>query len=551
MVIIGAYDNWWGNDIMFDYILKKLRFCQLLSQNSDKRNNTQGPSQTNLSDNLKQNLNVLRGILGTSYDVVMREFAFGDQGQIKGALIFLDGMTDRTIVNESILKPLMYDSQFIGKNETLVQSNIDVIKKTMISVGQVQEVTTIDEAIDGCLSGSTILLINGSNKALVIITAGWETRGVEEPKTETVVRGPREGFTESLLTNTTLLRRKLKNPNLSLETMSIGKQTKTKVCIAYLKGIANPQLIEEIQRRLKRINTDAILESGYIEQFIEDAPFSIFTQVGNSEKPDSVAAKLLEGRAAILVDGTPFVLSVPMLFIEGFQSAEDYYSRPYFSSLTRILRFLAFTISILGPATYVALTTFHQELIPTPLLLSMASAQEGVPLPAVGEALIMGIIFEILREAGIRLPRPVGQAISIVGALVIGESAVSAGLIAAPMVILVALTAVSSFVVPVHVDSATILRLIFTVLAGFMGGIGIMIGLVGVFIHLSSLRSFGTPYLSPLAPLSVGDLKDTFIRVPMWAMFTRPRTIGWHDPQRQEFRLKPNPPSEQANDSKD
>lgn len=530
---------------MFGYILKKLHFWQLLNQYSEKENNTQEPTQAKLSNNLKENLNLLRGLLGTSYDVVMREFSFGDQGQIQGALVFLEGMTDRTIVNESILKPLMHDRQFIGKNELSGQTNLEVIKNTVLSVGLVEEVTTIDEIIDDCLSGSTILLINNSNQALVIITAGWETRGVEEPKTETVVRGPREGFTESLLINTTLLRRKLKNPNLSLETMSIGKQTKTKVCIVYLKGLANPRLIEEIQRRLKRINTDAILESGYIEQFIEDAPFSIFTQVGNSEKPDTVAAKLLEGRAAIMVDGTPFVLTIPMLFIEGFQSAEDYYSRPYFSNVVRLLRFVAFSIAILAPAIYVALTTFHQELIPTPLLLSMASAQEGVPLPAVGEALIMGVIFEILREAGIRLPRPVGQAISIVGALVIGEAAVSAGLIAAPMVIVVALTAVSSFVVPVHVDSGGVLRVIFTILAGFMGGIGIMFGLIGVLIHLSSLRSFGTPYLSPLAPLSVGDLKDTFIRVPLWAMLTRPRTIGWHDPQRQEFRLKPTPPTEQ------
>ena len=228
--------------------------------------------------------------------------------------------------------------------------------------------------------------------------------------------------------------------------MTIGRKTKTAVCLVYLKGVANPQVVEEAKRRLERIDTDGILESGYIEQFIEDAPLSIFSTIGNSEKPDTVAAKILEGRIAVLVDGTPFVLTFPMLFIEGFQSSEDYYSRPYYASLVRVIRFIAFMVSVLGPGIYVAVTTFHQELIPTPLLFTIAAAVEGTPFPTMIEVLVMGVIFEILREAGIRLPRPVGQAISIVGALVVGESAVSAGLIGEPVVIVIALTAVSSFV---------------------------------------------------------------------------------------------------------
>ncbi len=532
---------------MFRYIAKKLRFWQILNQNSNEEHNTQ-KSQENLFQDLRKNLKVLKDIFGSSYDVILREFTFGDQGKFHGALIFINGMTDKAIINESIIKPLMYDIKLIGNKENLVLNDIETIRTTILSVGEVKQVTTINELVDGCLSGDTILLIDGFKEALVINTGSWDARKVQEPKTESVVRGPREGFTESLLTNTTLLRRKIKNPNLNLEIMKIGKQTKTSICIAYIKGIANPQVIEELKRRLNSINTDSILESGYIEQFIEDAPFSIFSTVANSEKPDTTAAKILEGRIAILVDGTPFVLTAPMVFFESFQSAEDYYSRPYFASMVRLIRFLSYMISILGPSTYVALTTFHQELIPTSLLFSMAAAQEGVPFPAVMEALVMGIVFEILREAGVRLPRPVGQAVSIVGALVIGESAVSAGLIGEPMVIVVSLTAVSSFVVPAQTDSGGILRILLVLLAGSLGGFGIMIGLIGLYIHLSSLRSFGTPYLSPLAPLSVLDLKDTFIRAPIWAMLTRPRTIGWHDPLRQEFRLKPNHPPEQEND---
>lgn len=530
---------------MFGFIFKKLRFWQIQNQNLDKEDNLKKKTQSNFSHDLKKNLNTLRDILGSSNDVIIREFAFGHKRQINGALIFIDGLTDKNVINESIIKPLMYDSRLICMEESLEVDNINIIRATMLSVGNVEQVASMNEVIDRCLYGDTIFLIDGSKEALVISTRGWETRGVEEPKTESVVRGPREGFSETLRTNTTLLRRKIKNPDFTLETMKIGKRTRTNVCIAYLKGVVNPRLIEEIRRRLKRINTDAILESGYIEQFIEDAPFSIFPTVANSEKPDVVAAKILEGRAAILVDGTPFVLTVPMVFIENFQSGEDYYSRPYFASLIRMMRFLAFIISILAPASYVALTTFHQELIPTSLLLTMAAAHEGVPFPAVLEAGIMIITFEILREAGVRLPRPVGQAISIVGALVIGESAVSAGLIGAPMVIVVAITAVSSFVVPAQTDTGVILRFILLILAGAMGGFGIAVGLLGIFVHLASLRSFGTPYLSPLAPLSARDLKDVFIRVPIWAMFTRPRAIAWHDPQRQEFRLKPGPPAEQ------
>ncbi len=534
---------------MFDYIFKKLRFWQI--QNSDKEDNTQKPAQSDISQDIEKNLNVLKDILGMSCDIVIREFAFGRKEQNKVALIFIEGLADKTVINENIIKPLMYDSRLMWKDMPPEADNIDTVKTTMLSVTEVEQIVSINEAADACLSGDTVFLMDGSKEALVISSKGWKARSVEEPKTESVVRGPREGFSETLRTNMALLRRKIKNVDFTLEAMKIGRLTKTDICIAYLKNVANPKLIEEIKRRLKRINTDAILESGYIEQFIEDAPFSIFPTVANSEKPDAVAAKLLEGRAAILVDGTPFVLTVPMVFIESFQSSEDYYSRPYLASLLRLLRFAAFLISILAPAVYVALTTFHQELIPTSLLFTMAAAHEGVPFPAVVEAGIMMITFEILREAGVRLPRPIGQAISIVGALVIGESAVSAGLIGAPMVIVVSITAVSSFVVSAQTDAGTILRFILLILSGAMGGFGITIGLLGLCVHLASLRSFGTPYLSPIAPLSVRDLKDAFIRAPIWSMSTRPRTIGWHDRQRQEFKLKPEPPGEKEDRRRD
>lgn len=533
---------------MLNYLYKKLKFMQLKSPKvNNEEVDEKKDSEPKLSNRLEENLNTLKKILGSSSDIVYREFSFGSKLQIKAAIIFLEGMTEKTTVNETIIKPFMHGIKVNNLEDKLQAGNLDVVKDGMISVGEIKKTKYISELIDSCLSGDIIFLMESSNEALVIQCRGWKTRAIEEPKTEAVVRGPREGFSETIAINMTMLRRKIKNPNLTFETMQIGTQTKTSVCVVYLKGIVNPKLIREIKKRLSRINTDAILESGYIEQFIEDAPYSIFPTVGNSEKPDTAAAKILEGRAAILIDGTPFVLTVPMLFIEGFQSAEDYYSRTFFSSFLRILRVLAFFISVLLPSTYVVLSTFHQELIPTTLLFTMAAGREGVPFPAILEAGLMVIIFEILREAGVRLPRPVGQAVSIVGALVIGEAAVSAGLVGGIMVIIVALTAVSSFVVPVYTDVESILRIFFLILGGSLGIFGIGIGALFILVHIVSLRSFGTPYLSPLAPMSKEDLKDSFIRLHLWNMITRPRAIGWNNLKRQGGGSKPEMPPENEN----
>ena len=266
--------------------------------------------------------------------------------------------------------------------------------------------------------------------------------------------------------------------------------------------------------------------------------------MGNTEKPDIASAKLLEGRVAIITDGTPFVLTVPYLFIEAFQNAEDYYSRPFYTTFIRWLRWIGFFISTFLPALYVAITTFHQELLPPALLVSIAAAQEGTPFPAVVEALLMQVMYEILREAGVRLPRPIGQAVSIVGALVIGEAAVSAGLVGAPMVVVVALTAISSFVTPAISDVNIMSRAVLLILAGFAGLYGIMLGFAVFLIHQCSLRSLGVPYMSPLAPTTFSDLKDIFIRMPWWAMFTRPRVLGGANSVRQEPFLKPKPPED-------
>ena len=516
-------------------LLKKLKF--LLSIKGKSAQNEDGPAPPKeLSRHLKKNLETIRALLRNSNDIIIREFCFGDQSQAHAALVFIDGMVNKSVINDNIVKPLIYDTNLIDSKE-LHENDIKFIRQSLLAVGDVTEKTGCDELVASLLYGNVIFLLDGSNSFLDIDAKGWQTRAIEEPKIDQTVRGPREGFTETLRINTSMLRRKIHNPNLVIEQMVLGKRTRTLICLAYVSGVAPPALVEEVKRRLNLIKIDDILESGYIEEFIEDAPCSPFATVGNSEKPDRVAARILEGRVAILVDGTPFALTVPSLFIEGFQAAEDYYSRPFYASLIRFIRFIAFLITLLAPGLYVALESFQPELVPTPLLLTMAAAVEGTPFPAVVEALLMVVIFELLREGGIRLPVTIGPALSIVGALIIGDAAVKAGLIGAPMVIVIAITAVSSFLVVSHTDAVTLLRFALVIMAGFLGIYGIGVGLIAILFHLCSLRSFGLTYLSPIDPISWSHLKDTFIRAPMRFLVIRKPVIREIDPERASFRL--------------
>lgn len=506
------------------------------------QNDPQVSSENNsdaLSSKLEINLQRIKSIFDESSDLVIREFKIGTKGSIKAFIVLIKGLVDSKSVNADLIHPLM------DLNHELNHDALSVIKESALPTSVIKESGSFDEVINSIISGDTVLFIEESKIALITSLRGGEWRTVQEPKTEAVVRGPREGFVESLNTNISLLRRKMKNPAFKFSEIQIGKQTKTTVCVAYLKDIANQKIVEEVKKRLNRIDTDSILESGYIEAFIEDAPFSMFPTVGNTEKPDIVCAKLLEGRVAILVDGTPFVLVVPYLFIEAFQNSEDYYSRPFYATAIRWLRWLSFFFTTTTPALYVAITTFHQEFLPPALLISIAAAQEGTPFPSVLEALLMQTIYEILREAGVRLPRPVGQAVSIVGALVIGDAAISAGLVGAPMVVVIALTAISSFVVPALSDVSTLVRFILIILAGFSGLYGIMLGFIVFVTHQVSLRSLGVPYMSPLAPSTFSDLKDVLIRSPIWLMRSRPRVLGVKNQIRQKPNLKPTPPDAQ------
>jgi len=490
-----------------------------------------------LSPDLQTNLTQVKEILEGCSDIIYRQFLFAQREDIRVALIYTDGLVDEKQLSDQIMRTLALDAPVAVAGAEITKARAyHLIKERCLCVHQVKETGRLEEVIEAVLSGDAALLVDGHPCAILNGVRGWESRKITEPETEMMVRGPRESFVETLRTNTALIRRKIKNPELKIESMKLGRVTKTDIAVVYIKGIADDKLVEEVKKRLLRIDIDGVLESGYIEELIEDNPRSLFPQVNHTERPERLAARLMEGRVAILVDGTPFVLTVPCSFFEYLHASEDYYERYPIATASRLIRFLAMFLSLMAPSFYVAIVTFHQEMLPT-------AQRETVPFPVFVEALAMEVSFEILREAGLRLPRQVGQAVSIVGALIIGEAAVRAGLVAPATVIVVALTGISSFIFFYSASIATrLLRFPLMILSATMGLFGLIMGVMGIVVHLCTLRSFGMPYLSPVIPMSSGDLKDLIVRAPWWAMDARPRLIGWKKLQRQEPGQKPAPP---------
>ncbi|OIQ56540.1 spore germination protein B1 [Moorella thermoacetica] len=488
-----------------------------------------------ITTRLEANIDSLKKTFGRSEDLVVREIELPGK---KLALVYVETLIDRDVVQRDILRSLLALQALPLPGD---EARFSRLIRARLTIGDLQEERLWSKVITGLLDGKAALMIEGFSRCLLLGIEGWEKRPVEEPANEVSIRGPREGFAENLATNISLIRRRLRAPELRFEAMSLGRRTHTKVVICYLEGLALKGVLEELRRRLQRIDIDGILESGYIEELIEDAPHSPFPQLNRTERPDKVVADLLEGRIAVLTDGTPFALLLPGSLFSQLHAPDDYYERWPLSIGIRLFRFLGLFIALLLPSLYVALTTFHQEMIPTPLAISIAAQREPAPYPAVVEALIMQVLFEILIEAGIRLPRAIGTAISIVGALVIGEAAVRAGLMSAAMVIVIAATAIASFTIPTFGLSQAVrmLRLPMIVMAGFLGLLGIFAGLTVILIHLVSLRSFGEPYLSPLAPFIWEAQKDLVVRVPWWAMLWRPVLSGWRDLRRMKPGLHP------------
>ncbi|WP_286166326.1 spore germination protein [Bacillus sp. E(2018)] len=470
----------------------------------------------------------VKTLLGDPMDLIVREFEFELEQKVTATLLFLEEMNDPQILNEFILSPLMSLSSHKQSSPVPVDHALHYIKQNALALGRVLDVETDDELVEALLAGFSVLLVEGNTKGLKLGTTGGKVRGIEEPSSEVVIRGPKDSFTESIKTNISLIRRRVRSKDIRIEKYKIGEVTHTDVAIVYLENIANPLLVKEIKERIEEVKTDGLLESGQLEEFIQDETVTVFPQFLNTERPDVVIGNLLEGRVGIIINGTPFVLIAPAQFIQFFQSSEDYYMRYDISTFLRLLRFSVFIISLIAPSIYIALTTFHQAMIPTTLLFGIAAQREGVPFPAIAEALIMEITFEILREAGIRMPRAVGVAVSIVGALVLGQAAVQAGLVSPAMVIVVGITAVASFAIPSFAvaTSARLLRFPLMLISSVFGFYGLTLALIVIIAHLTSLRSFGYPYLSPFAPIQTQDLKDSLFRFPITNLFKRPEKLS-------------------------
>ncbi|MDP4084986.1 MAG: spore germination protein [Bacillota bacterium] len=519
--------------------MKKLDFTHRLdiSKSLDEEKTQILNENDALSSSLIENEKILKSIYQDCSDVVYRKFLIGRETQ--ALLIYIEGMSNIEEMDKGVISPLIQ-----LENVNLV--NIQILLEEKLTVSKATPTSSFQDVIQQVSSGNPVILINRQIQGISVGLGKWEKRAVEEPMAESVVRGPREGFTETIAVNTTLIRRRIKSPQLKIKKMNIGRYSQTQVAILYIDGLADKSLIEEVNNRLGRIKIDGIMESGYIEEFIEDNPFSPFPQILNTERPDIASASLLEGRVVIMVDGTPFSLIVPTTLYSLLQSAEDYYQRAIIGTLIRWLRYSFFLIALLLPSSYVAILTFHQEMVPTTLLLSVAKSREEVPFPALIEALIMEVTFEALREAGIRLPKQVGSAVSIVGALVIGQAAVSSGLVSAPMVMVVAITGIASFSIPRYNAAIALRMLRFPImfLAGTLGLLGIMLSLIAIIVHLSTLRSFGVPYLSPMAPMQYSEMKDVLLRAPWWSLKTRPHLTGAYNQYRQTNGQNPKPPKD-------
>lgn len=506
---------------MFKWLKTNKERVENINQNN--KHNASKPG-----DSLEENIVLLKNIFKNDETVIFRRFENPYNSKISCCIVFINGMINSEIVNENIIQPVV-----TYKIQDDDYYSLEFLQHKLIISNDVQRTADLDKLLEAIMSGDTVLLLEGSKEALIISSRGWQTRSIKEPDNEKVLRGPREGFTESLILNTTLVRRRLKTANLKFKFMTIGERSCTKACVCYIEGLADEKILNELNHRLSKICIDGVLDSGTIQEFIKDSPLSPFKTISSTERPDIIAAKLLEGRIAFFLDGSPNVSTVPHVFIELFQSDDDYYINFYFSSINRILRFISFIISISVPAIYLSLITFHHEIVPTTLIISIAAARQGVPFPTIVEELGLLLVFEVLREAGTRMPSNIGQALSIVGALVIGQAAVEARFVSAPIVIVVALAGITGLMLPRLKGATIVLRVLFIMLCSVLGLYGFIFGISGLLIHLFGMRSFGIPYMTGFMSPKLQDLKDTAIRAPWWYMKQRPKLIGKKDYSRQ------------------
>ena len=439
-----------------------------------------------------------------------------------------------------LYKPDLTDSLLTGQIVRALEKcedkkpTADALLESVVYIAESEVIYDAAEVQKSILGGDAVVIVDGTDGYLICSVRKWDKRAIAEPPTSTVMRGPREGFIEDVKTNLSLIERRLKSPSLAVEKMTIGRLSQTTVALVYLADVAAPEVVNAVRDKLEKIDIDALTDSHYIQPYLEERPFSIFHQTGVTEKPDIVTAKLLEGRVAIVVDGSPMVVTVPFMVIEDYQSSEDYYERPSLSTFLRILRLVSIFFAVLLPGFYVALQEYHYSMIPLRFLITVMTAVNGIPLPPLLEIMFVILLFEVIREASVRMPRAVGMAMSIVGALVLGETAVKAGIISSPAVMITALSSIALYVAPNQEGTLTLLRVAFTALGGLGGMYFMLVGMLYLVLYLCSMGGFGTPYLAPLAPFVPGDLKDSFYRASLLRMNERPKSIKNINPHRQK-----------------
>jgi len=504
--------------------------------NKNKKENQMGKLIN--SKSIEENTKRLKDRLKDCDDIVYKEFRVGKEQNMNFLLVYTDGMSSRDMLNDAVLNALMVHAREVPPDATEPGEELyKLVRYGGLPASELADKDNLEDAILAILIGDAVLFIDTTEKCIIIGAKGWPMRGVSEPNTEALIRGPRDGFTETFRINTALVRRRIRDHKLKLKQLRVGQRSFTDVGVMYMEDIVSPELVEEVLRRIDTIDIDAIIESGYVEQLIEDNYLSPFPQISVTERPDEVAASLYEGRVAILVDNSPFALIVPTTLNSLFQSPEDYYDRWYVATILRFIRYIASILSLVLPASYIAVTAFHPGILPAKLVISIAAARQGIPFPSLIEAFLMEVTFELLREAGLRLPVPIGSAIGIVGGIVIGSAAVEAGIVSPIMVIIVAITAISSFSIPSYSLSVgfRMLRFLLMILAGVLGLYGIMLGILLILSHLVKLKSFGVPYMSPYVSFAGSDFKDSIVRVPTFLMSKRPIALA-----RDIIRLKNN-----------
>ncbi len=475
-----------------------------------------------LTKNLQENIDTMDALFKDCADIVKRRLTVGGTNKVDIYFVYIDNMIDKTLLEEDTLRYLIYKM-----DDMPAQNQFDYIKDKGLRTADISEVVTMQEAIQFILGGDTIILVDGYDKALRVSVRGFSNRGVPKAENEVAVRGSKESFSEALYINRVLLRRRIKDTNMKMIQTTVGTRTQTDVAIVFIEGVAKPEVVEEIQRRIRDFVVDGIFDSGMLEQLTERNVYSPFPEFQATERPDKAASALVEGRVVLIVDNSPMVLLLPTTMNSFFQASDDTYSRWEVASMMRILRFLGGFITVALPGLYIAVVNFQPELLSSALALSFASAREGVPFSVLFEVIMMEFAFEMLLEAGIRLPGPMGSTLGIVGGLVIGNAAVTANLVSPMVVIIIAMTAISAFTVPNEAFSAAfrVVRYLIIILSALLGLYGFVLGFMILLIHLAGLKSFGIPYLLPFAASGLGgksDGRDAIIRYPLNTLKDRP-----------------------------